>query len=269
MSVADVCQILGRGIWQPSERDGMSSGHDNPIPLYKAVKSTELSGGKCGCFRQKVRNFETESAEVFYFVPRKFLVDVSGPFVFSSDLLCGLLWKMGFKASVCSHELIEESYVVLGEQTEVFHLIFQVCDAFDTHTEGISLVNVRVDAVRFEDVGVNHSASEDLHPSGMLAESTAFAAADVAGNVHFCRRFGEGEVGRTEADLGVCAKHLAGEGEKYLLQVGETHIAVDVKSFYLMEKAVCAGADCLISVHAARTNDADWRLILFHYAALY
>ena len=32
----------------------------------------------------------------------------------------------------------EETYVVLAEQTKVLYLIFQVCDALDTHTECIA-----------------------------------------------------------------------------------------------------------------------------------
>ena len=41
---------------------------------------------------------------------------------------------------VCALEFFQEACVVFGEHTEVFHLIFQVCDTLDTHTEGITAV---------------------------------------------------------------------------------------------------------------------------------
>ena len=42
----------------------------------------------------------------------------------------------------------------------------------------------------------------------MFAERTTLAAADVTADVHFGTRLGEGEVGRTQTNLGVTAEHL-------------------------------------------------------------
>ena len=96
--------------------------------------------------------------------------------------------------SVRRHEFFEEAYVVFREKTEVLNLIFEIGNAFNTHAEGIAFVYVGVDAVGFEYVGIDHSAPEDFHPSRVFAECAALTAADVARNVHLCRRFGEGEI---------------------------------------------------------------------------
>ena len=41
---------------------------------------------------------------------------------------------------ICRFEFFQEASIVFREHTEVFHLIFQVCDTLDTHTEGITAV---------------------------------------------------------------------------------------------------------------------------------
>ena len=95
------------------------------------------------------------------------------------------------------HKLVEEAHVIFREETEVFHLIFQVGDALYTITEGVAFIDGGVDAVSFEYSRVHHAATEDFHPASVLAESATVTTADVARNdASFCRRFGEGEVGR-------------------------------------------------------------------------
>ena len=106
------------------------------------------------------------------------------------------------------HKLVEEAHVIFREETEVFHLIFQVGDALYTHTEGIAFVDGGVNAISFEYSRVHHAATEDFHPASVLAESATVTTADVARNVHFCRRFGEGEVGGTQTNLSIRTEHL-------------------------------------------------------------
>ena len=95
---------------------------------------------------------------------------------------------------VCRLKLLEEAYVILGEHTEVLHLILKVSDALDTHAEGIARVNLAVDAIELEYVGVDHTATEDLYPASTLTEGASLTSTDVAADVHLGRRFGEGEV---------------------------------------------------------------------------
>ena len=113
--------------------------------------------------------------------------------------------------SVGGFELLEETGVVLGEETEVADAILQVGDALDTHTEGVARVDLRVNTAEFKHVGIDHATAEDLHPTGMLAEAATFTATDEAGYVHLCRRLCEGEVGGAQTDAGVWAEHLLGE----------------------------------------------------------
>ena len=119
------------------------------------------------------------------------------------------------------HKLVEEAHVIFREETEVFHLIFQVGDALYTHTEGIAFIDGGVNAISFKYSRVHHAATEDFHPASVLAESATVTSADVARNVHFCRRFGEGEVGGTQTNLSIRTEHLTREGEQHLFQVGE------------------------------------------------
>ena len=69
--------------------------------------------------------------------------------------------------------------------------------------------------------------------------------------------------------LGVFAEHLLCEQQKHLLQVGERYVLVYVKTFELVEEAVCTVADSLVTVYTARSDDADWGLARLHHAALY
>ena len=55
-------------------------------------------------------------------------------FIRSALFLCTYLHER----SVCSLELLEEAHVVLREHAEVFHLILEVGDALNTHTESVA-----------------------------------------------------------------------------------------------------------------------------------
>jgi len=165
-------------------------------------------------------------------------------------------------------EFFEESLVILGEEAQVVDTVFQVGDALHAHAEGIAGVDIRVDAAGSEVVRVDHAAAEDLYPSRVFAEVAALSAADVARDIHLSTRLGEGEVRRAQADLRVGPKHLAGEGQQHLLEVGEAHALVDIESFNLMEEAVGACRDGLVAVDTSRAEHADRRLVSFHIMRL-
>ena len=169
---------------------------------------------------------------------------------------------------VCCFELLEEARVVFREHTEVADTVLQVGDALDTHTEGVAAIDGAVDAAGFEHVRVNHSATEDFHPAGVLAEAAAFTAADVTADVHLGAGFCEREVAGTQTDFRIGAEHLTGKGEEHLLQVGERYVLIDIQAFYLMEEAVGTGADGLVAIDASRTEDAERRLVGFHIVCL-
>ena len=76
-------------------------------------------------------------------------------------------------------ELAEEADVVLGEETEVFDTIFEVRDTLYTHTERIAGIDFRINTTSLQHIRIHHTATEDLNPSGSLAERAAFAATDI------------------------------------------------------------------------------------------
>ena len=114
-----------------------------------------------------------------------------------------------------------------------------------------------------------HAASQDFHPSSVLAESTAFSSTDVARDIHLRRRLGEREIRRTQADFSAFAEHLLCEEQQYLLQVGERHLLIDIKALHLMEEAVGTCRDGLVTVDASWANDAYRRLLTLHHTALH
>ena len=102
----------------------------------------------------------------------------------------------------------------------------------------------------------------------MLTESTTLATTDVARDVHLGARLCEGEVARAQTNLCVRTKELACEGQEHLLKVCERHVFVNIQTFELMEEAMGACRNCLITEHTSGANDTYWWLLLLHNSAL-
>ena len=81
--------------------------------------------------------------------------------------------------SMCGLKLAEEADIVFGEHAEVLDLIFQVCDTLHTHSESKAGVLLRIYATGLKHVGIDHSATEDFNPSGVLAERATLASAEI------------------------------------------------------------------------------------------
>ena len=81
-------------------------------------------------------------------------------------------------------EFLEEPKVVLEVMAEVVDLPLEHGNSLDTHTEGESAVLLAVYAAGLKNVRVNHAASEDLEPTGALADVASLALADVAADVN-------------------------------------------------------------------------------------
>lgn len=93
-----------------------------------------------------------------------------------------------------SLELAQEADIILREETQVLHLVLEVGDSLDTHSERVAGIYLRIYAAGLEHIRVNHAAAENLDPACSLAECASLAAADVAADVHLGRRLREGEV---------------------------------------------------------------------------
>jgi hypothetical protein len=56
-------------------------------------------------------------------------------------------------------KLAQETSIVLREETKVAHAIFQVGDTLNTHTEGITRIDIAVDTASLKIMRVNHTAT--------------------------------------------------------------------------------------------------------------
>ena len=135
-------------------------------------------------------------------------------------------------------KLAEETDIVLGEQTQVLDAIFEVRDTLYAHTERVSAVLLAIDAAGLEYVRIHHAAAEDLYPPRSFAERTTGTAADITTDIHLGAGLGEGEITRTQTDLGLGTEHLLAEIKQRLAQVSKADVLVDIQSFYLMEETV-------------------------------
>ena len=165
--------------------------------------------------------------------------------------------------------MLQEPDVILGIKPQIVDAVLQLAYPFDTHPEGETRILFGVDAEIFQHFGMNHAAAEDLHPTGILADIATLAAADAAVDVHLGARLGEREIGRTEPHLHILSEHFLDKEINGLLQIGERNMLIHIQPFRLMEETVRAGADGLVPVNAAGTNDPDGRFLCFHHPRLH
>ena len=154
--------------------------------------------------------------------------------------------------SLATLKLPQEPHVVLREQTQVFHSVFEVRDTLYAHTEGVAAVLLAVDTAGLKDVRIDHTATEDLHPSCAFAERAALAAADVTTDIHLRTRLREREITRTQTNLCLRTEHLLAEIQQRLTQVSKTNVFVDIQTFYLVEETMRASGDCLVTIYSTR-----------------
>ena len=115
---------------------------------------------------------------------------------------------------------------------------------------------------------VNHTATENLYPTGMFTEVTSLTTTDVTRDIHLCTWLSEWEIAWTQTNLGVSTKHLASKCKENLLQVGKADILVNIQTFYLMEETVCTCADGLVTIYTTRAKYTDRWLVGLHIVSL-
>src|SRR5690606_32964827 len=156
-------------------------------------------------------------------------------------------------------KLSQEANVVFREQAQVVDSIAQHRDAFNAHAERKTCELFRVDVAVPQHVGMYHTRATDFHPAGAFAYRTARTFADQAADIHFSTGLCKREERRAEANLRVLAEHFAGEVIQRLFEIGKAYVAIDVKSFHLVEEAVRTGGYCFIAIHASGHDGADGR----------
>ena len=81
---------------------------------------------------------------------------------------------------VCSLKFLKEACIVFREHTQVRDMILEVGNTLNTKTESITGIYLRIDTAELKDIRVNHTATEDFHPTGVLTEATTLTATDMA-----------------------------------------------------------------------------------------
>ena len=87
-------------------------------------------------------------------------------------------------------------------------------------------------------------------------------------DVHFCRRFGKREVGRTEANLQIFLKEVTQEVVQRAFQVGKADVGINNQTFHLMEHRRVSLV-VVVTINTARRDDTNRWLLGFHGADLY
>ena len=139
---------------------------------------------------------------------------------------------------MCCLKLLKETQIVFRKHPQVFYLVFQVCNTLNTHSKSVSGVDPTIYSAIIQYIGVNHAASQDFEPPGILAKVAPLSPTNRAAHVHFCRWFREGKIGGPQAYFRFLAEEFPGKIEQGLLQVGKGDILVDIQAFHLVKYAV-------------------------------
>src|SRR5205823_1868747 len=100
-----------------------------------------------------------------------------------------------------SSELLQEAQVVLIEEADVVDAVAQHRHPLEPEPKRRPAVLGGVDLAVFEHDRMDHPAAADLDPTGVLADATAAAVANVAGHVELGARLDERKVAAAKADL--------------------------------------------------------------------
>src|SRR5580698_6160595 len=161
-------------------------------------------------------------------------------------------------------ELTEEAHVAGVELADFADAVLHHGDAFDAHAESeagdlFGIVGRLFFGSEGEDGGIDHAASEKLDPSGLLAFAASIASAEDAADLNVGGWLGEGKERREETCFdGRAEERFHGVVER-ALEVAEGDVAVDAKSFDLMEDRRVGGVLRVIAVDLAGNDDANGR----------
>src|SRR5262249_47335121 len=132
-------------------------------------------------------------------------------------------------------ELSEEPRVVFEHETNVGDVVAEHGNSLDADAERKTRVTLGIDAGVLEDDRVDHPATEDFDPTGVLAEAATVACAigldaEHAANVDFGARLDERKVARTKTHRRFRAVEPLGKRRQHPLQLCEAHLFVDEKT---------------------------------------
>ena len=111
-------------------------------------------------------------------------------------------------------KLLQKPHIIAPEITDVANVPAHHGDAFRSHAKGKSTVDFRIITAIPQNVRVNHSASQDLQPAGVLADCAALAAAQETFHIHFRGWFSKGEVGWAETGADILAEQTPAKSDR-------------------------------------------------------
>ena len=164
--------------------------------------------------------------------------------------------------------MFEPAYVRGKEVAQIWNAVFEHGEAVDAHAEGKALIDLRVDADITQDIGVDHTAAQNLHPICALADAQFLADALIA-DIHFGAGFGERE--KVRAKAGTHFVHFKeGFDEFFQTPFQMTHMGfgIDDQTFDLV-KHRRVGLVAVTAIGPPRRDDTNGRLFLHHGADLH
>ena len=160
-------------------------------------------------------------------------------------------------------ELLEEADVVLVIVADIVDALKDHGNALDSHAEGVTGVDFRVDADGLKDLGVNHAAAHNFEP--LVAQLTEVGREEV----HLKARLREWEEARAQACLGLRAEDCFNEVIEGGLEVEQRNVLIDVEAFDLVEIRTVRGVRRITAEAATRSDDTDRRFLFQHCADLH
>src|SRR5262249_18877562 len=149
-------------------------------------------------------------------------------------------------------KLLEESKVVFEEQSNVRDLMTEDRDAFDADAPGEARVPLRVVADGLEDRRMDHAASTQLDPAGLLAHRASASAALPAAHVELCARLGVREEACAEPHSRGRREHLARERQQRALEVRHRDAFAHDEPLDLSERGGVREIEIVATVDASR-----------------
>src|SRR5689334_7509813 len=158
-----------------------------------------------------------------------------------------------------ARNLVEESHIRIVKDSDVRDVVAEHGDARRSHPECPASVFVGIQSCRVDHRRVDHSRAEYLHPSGSLAAGAAGPMTELALDVHFGRRLGEGEIARTEPRPRFAEESIREVSERGF-EVDEAHTLVDGEAFDLRKHWRMRRIEEIATVGVAGTENANRRL---------
>jgi len=157
-------------------------------------------------------------------------------------------------------KLFQKPYIIFKKQSYIINLIFEHGYPFNSHPKSETGINLRINSTVIKNIGINHSTSQDLNPSGIFADTATFSPTNKAGDIHLCRGLCKWEIGWPKTDACIFTKQLMSKIIKGLFQICKRNIFVNIQAFNLVKDTMGTSRDRFITEYPSWQNHPDGRL---------